>query len=103
MSYSIVHTSQSRFLRLLGGHATEGRRVLVGVTDPICQRVETPEEVRDRILEAARFIDPGQLGSTDDCGFSPFADDTSTSREIAFAKIRARIEGNALASQALGL
>ena len=43
------------------------------------------------------------LGSTDDCGFAPFGDDVSTSRETAFAKIRARLEGNALASQALGV
>ena len=66
-------------------------------------RVETAEEVRDRILEAARFIDPACLGSTDDCGFAPFSDDMSTSRDTAFAKIRARIEGNAMASKALAV
>jgi 5-methyltetrahydropteroyltriglutamate--homocysteine methyltransferase len=33
----------------------------------------------------------------------PFADDTSTSRDIAFAKVRARVEGTALAAQQLGL
>ena len=55
--------------------------------------------MRDRILEAARYIDPANLGSTDDCGFSPFGDDTSTSRDTAFAKIKARVEGNAMASQ----
>ena len=38
-----------------------------------------------------------QLGTTDDCGFSPFCDDTSTTREKAFAKIRSRVEGTALA------
>ena len=92
-----------RVLKLLGAHATGGRRVFVGVTDPISPRVETPAEVRDRILEAARFIDPGHLGSTDDCGFSPFGDDVSTSRDTAFAKIRARVEGNDLASRQLGV
>ena len=94
---------RAQVLRMLGGPGAEGRRVFVGVIDPITPRVETPEEVRDRILEAARFIDPSRLGSTDDCGFSPFSDDTSTSRDTAFAKIRARIDGNALASQALGV
>jgi len=44
-----------------------------------------------------------QLGTTDDCGFSPFADDTSTARETAFAKIRARVLGTALAADALGI
>jgi 5-methyltetrahydropteroyltriglutamate--homocysteine methyltransferase len=41
------------------------------------------------------------LGTTDDCGYSPFSDDTSTTRETAFAKIRARVEGTALASARL--
>jgi 5-methyltetrahydropteroyltriglutamate--homocysteine methyltransferase len=44
-----------------------------------------------------------QLGTTDDCGFSPFADDGSTTRETAFAKIRGRIQGTALASEQLGV
>ena len=55
------------------------------------------------MLEAAKFIDPAHLGTTDDCGFSPFGDDTSTSRDTAFAKIRARVEGTAMASKALGV
>ncbi len=92
-----------RVLKILGAHAKGERRVFVGVTDPIHPRVETPAEVRDRILEAAKFIDPSHLGSTDDCGFSPFGDDTSTSRDVAFAKIRARVEGNAMASKELGV
>ena len=69
---------------------------------PIDPRVETPEEVRDRILEATTYIPVEQLGTTDDRGFSPFCDDTSTSRDTAFAKIRARVLGTALASARLG-
>jgi len=80
-----------------------GQILFVGVTDPIRPRVETPEEVRDRVLEAAEHIPVESLGTTDDCGFSPFADDTSTSREIAFAKIRSRVEGTQLASAILGV
>jgi len=92
-----------RVLKILGAHAKDGRRVFVGVTDPINPRIETAEQVRDHILEAARFIDPAHLGTTDDCGFSPFGDDASTSRDTAFAKIRARVEGNAMASRELGV
>jgi 5-methyltetrahydropteroyltriglutamate--homocysteine methyltransferase len=77
------------------------QRVFVGVIAPIDPRIETPEEVRDRVLEAARFIPADQLGTTDDCGFSPFSDDTSTSRDKAFAKIRARVLGTALAERVL--
>jgi 5-methyltetrahydropteroyltriglutamate--homocysteine methyltransferase len=92
-----------RVLAILGKHATNDRRIFVGVTDPIDPRVETAQEVRDRTLEAARFISPANLGTTDDCGFSPFGDDTSTSRDTAFAKIRARVEGTAMASKELGI
>ena len=42
-------------------------------------------------------------GTCDDCGFAPFGDDTSTTREIAFAKIRARVAGTRLAAAELGL
>jgi 5-methyltetrahydropteroyltriglutamate--homocysteine methyltransferase len=44
-----------------------------------------------------------RLGTTDDCGFAPFADDTSTARETAFQKIQARVEGTELAARELGL
>ena len=77
--------------------------IFVGVTDPIERRVETPEEVRNRVMEAAEFIPLDALGTTDDCGFSPFADDTSTSRETAFAKIKSRVEGTAMAAEVLGV
>jgi 5-methyltetrahydropteroyltriglutamate--homocysteine methyltransferase len=73
------------------------------VIDPIDPRVESPEDVRDRVLEAAEFLRPDQLGTGDDCGFSPFGDDTSTSRDTAFDKVRARVEGTQMAAEKLGL
>ncbi|MFI7053316.1 cobalamin-independent methionine synthase II family protein [Streptosporangium canum] len=93
----------ARVLDVIGAHLRPGTRVFIGVTDPIDPEVETPEQVRDRVLRAARHIPVEQLGTCDDCGFSPFADDTSTSREVAFAKIAARIRGTALAAEALGV
>jgi 5-methyltetrahydropteroyltriglutamate--homocysteine methyltransferase len=77
--------------------------VFIGVTDPINPRVEAVEEVRDRVLQAAEFIPVESLGTTDDCGFSPFADDVSTSRDIAFAKIQRRVQATELASATLGV
>jgi 5-methyltetrahydropteroyltriglutamate--homocysteine methyltransferase len=77
--------------------------VFVGVIDPINPGIETAAEVRDRVLEAASILPIAQLGTTDDCGFSPFADDVSTAREIAFNKIRARVEGTELAAHAIGV
>lgn len=79
-----------------------GQILFVGVTDPITAKIEAPEEVRDRVLEAAEFIPLESLGTTDDCGFSPFADDTSTSRETAFAKVKSRVEGTRMAAEELG-
>lgn len=93
---------RGRVLQIVKAHLKPDQRVFVGVVDPIDPRIETPEEVRDRVLEAAQYIPLGQLGGTDDCGFSPFGDDLSTARETAFAKIRARVEGVAMASEALG-
>ena len=88
-------------LAVIAEHVKADQRVFVGVTDPIDPRVETPEEVRDRVLTAAKYIPAERLGTCDDCGFSPFADDTSTSRDIAFAKITARVEGTRLAADDL--
>jgi 5-methyltetrahydropteroyltriglutamate--homocysteine methyltransferase len=78
-----------------------GQMLFVGVTDPINPKIESPEVIRDRVLEAAEFIPINSLGTTDDCGFSPFADDTSTSRETAFAKVKSRVEGTAMAAKQL--
>jgi 5-methyltetrahydropteroyltriglutamate--homocysteine methyltransferase len=89
-------------LETIRAHLKQGQRVFVGVTDPIDPEVEAPESVRDRILEAADYIPLDQLGTTDDCGFAPFADDTSTARATAFAKIRSRVEGTELAAAQLG-
>ncbi len=94
---------RARVLRIIREHLRPDQRVFVGVVAPIDPHVETPEEVRDRVLEAARYIPVAQLGTTDDCGFSPFSDDTSTSRDTAFAKIRARVQGTALAAEVLGV
>ncbi|WP_067812894.1 cobalamin-independent methionine synthase II family protein [Actinomadura kijaniata] len=90
-------------LAIVAEHLPAQARIFVGVTDPIDPVVETPEQVRDRVLAAARHLPVERLGTCDDCGFSPFADDTSTSRDIAFAKIAARVRGTGLASSALGV
>lgn len=92
---------RKKVLATLRGLLKPGQIIFVGVTDPINPSVETPEQVRDRVFEAAEFIPVSSLGTTDDCGFSPFADDSSTSRETAFAKIRSRVAGTELAAIAL--
>jgi 5-methyltetrahydropteroyltriglutamate--homocysteine methyltransferase len=89
-------------LKIVRTYLKSDQRVFVGVTNPVAPGIETPEEVRDRVLEAAEYIPVEQLGTTDDCGFSPFSDNTSMSRDTAFAKIRARVLGTKLAEQIIG-
>ena len=92
-----------RVLRRIAELLGPGQRVFVGVIDPISREIETPEQVRASVMEAASILPLDRFGTTDDCGFSPFADDTSTARDVAFAKIRARVEGTAMASALLGV
>jgi 5-methyltetrahydropteroyltriglutamate--homocysteine methyltransferase len=90
-----------RVLRLVAKLAGPEQVIFVGVIDPIYPAIETAESVCERVLEAASILPIERLGTTDDCGFSPFADDTSTARETAFSKIRARVEGTELAARKL--
>ncbi len=91
-----------RVLKIIRQYMKADQRVFVGVVSSIDPHIDTAEEVRDRVLEAARYIPAEQLGTTDDCGFAPFSDDTSTSRDTAFAKIQARVRGTALAAEMIG-
>ena len=82
----------------------------IGVIDPLNPTVETQEQVRDDLVVASRYIPVERLGSTDDCGFSPFSIDVKPkhgspdiARDIAFQKIAARVKGTALASEKLGV
>ena len=91
---------RARVLRIIRRYMKPDQRIF-GASSPPSTGRETPEEVRDRT--GSRRIHPaGQLGTTDDCGFSPFSDDTSTSRDTAFAKIHSRVLGTALAVDAIG-
>jgi methionine synthase II (cobalamin-independent) len=82
----------------------------IGVINPQNPRVETPQEVCDDLVLAARYIPKERIGSTDDCGFSPFSIDVKpkhgspdAARDIAFQKIKARVDGTGMASERLGL
>ena len=82
----------------------------IGVVNPLDPRVESPEEIKDALVEASKWIPKDQLGATDDCGFSPFSIDVKPkhgspdfARDIAFQKISNRNKGVALASQELGV
>jgi methionine synthase II (cobalamin-independent) len=106
---------KERVYKLCGEHSREdadgvAQVCFIGVTDPLNPRVEKPEEVRDDLLRASKHIPKERLGSTDDCGFSPFSIDVKpkhgspdVARDIAFKKIAARVQGTAMASEKLGM
>ena len=93
--------NRTKVLKIIKQYLKPNQTAFIGVIDVLNPVIETKEDVRDRILEVAHYIPVSQLGTTDDCGFSPFCDDVSTTRETAFAKIRARIEGTKLAEETL--
>lgn len=86
-----------RLLRIVGDNLHPNQRIYVVVIDVTNELVESTDTVRDRVLSAAKYIQFDQLGTTDDCGFSTFSDDVATSRDTAFSKITARIQGTKLA------
>lgn len=87
---------RSKSLKTMRPFAKGKTRIFVGVTDPISAKIESAVEVQQQILAALDHLPLENFGATDDCGFAPFCDDFSTSRETAFAKIRARVDGGKL-------
>ncbi len=82
----------------------------VGVTVTQSPRPESAQEVCDSLVRAANYIPKERLGSTDDCGFSPFSIDEKPNhgspdyaREIAFQKIKNRVDGTKMAADKLGI
>jgi methionine synthase II (cobalamin-independent) len=82
----------------------------MGVINPLDPAVETPEQVRDDLVTAAKHIPVERLGATDDCGFSPFSRDVKPkhgspdfARDVAMEKISNRIKGAQMASEELGV
>jgi methionine synthase II (cobalamin-independent) len=104
---------KERVYKLIGKHSRADANgvpqvCFIGVINPLDPRVETPQEVAADLLLAAQYIPKERLGSTDDCGFSPFSIDVKPkhgspdiARDIAFQKIAARVEGTKIASEKL--
>ena len=106
---------RDRVYRLIGEYLREDANgvpqfAYIGVINPLNPRVESAEEVRDALVRAANFIPAERLGSTDDCGFSPFSIDEKPNhgspdyaRDVAFQKITNRVQGTRLAAEQLGV
>jgi methionine synthase II (cobalamin-independent) len=100
---------------LIGKHSRDDANgvaqvCFIGVTVTQSPRAESAQEVCDQLVRAANFIPKDRLGSTDDCGFSPFSIDEKPNhgspdyaREIAFQKIASRVQGTRMAAERLGV
>jgi methionine synthase II (cobalamin-independent) len=101
--------------KLVGEHSRDdadgvAQIVHIGVVNPQNPRVETAQEICDELVAAAKHIPKERLGSTDDCGFSPFSIDEKPNhgspdfaRETAWQKITNRVAGTKLAAEKLGV
>ncbi len=69
----------------------EGKDVMVGVIDVASETVETPEQVAETIGQALQFVPKHRLFPCTNCGMAPMP------REVAEAKLRALVEGAAIA------
>jgi 5-methyltetrahydropteroyltriglutamate--homocysteine methyltransferase len=69
----------------------KGKDVLVGVIDVASDVIETPEQVKETILHALKYVPAKHLFPCTNCGMAPMA------REVALAKLKALGEGAALA------
>jgi len=94
----------------IGQHSRDDQMCYIGVTVTQSPRPESAQEICDAIVRAADFIPKERLGTTDDCGFSPFSIDEKPNhgspdyaREIAFQKIANRVEGTRRAAEKLGV
>ncbi len=101
--------------RLVGEHSRDDANgvaqvCFIGVIDPLNPAVETAEQVADELVTASRYLPKERLGSTDDCGFSPFSIDDKPkhgspdfARDVAFQKIATRVRGTEIAAERLRL
>jgi methionine synthase II (cobalamin-independent) len=82
----------------------------LGVTVTQSPRPESAQEICNQLVRAANFMPKERIGSTDDCGFSPFSIDEKPNhgspdyaRDIAFQKITNRVVGTRMAAEQLGI
>jgi methionine synthase II (cobalamin-independent) len=117
--YFLIQLSSERdkdpVYKMIGEHSRDdangvAQMCYIGVTNPQNPRVESADEIRDALVRAANFIPRERLGSTDDCGFSPFSIDEKPNhgspdyaREVAFQKISNRVSGTRMAAERLGV
>jgi 5-methyltetrahydropteroyltriglutamate--homocysteine methyltransferase len=71
------------------------RELGLGVLDVHSDVIETPDEIRDKLLAAARVLGPEKIWGNPDCGLR------TRTWDVAFAKLQNLVEGARLAREAV--
>ncbi len=76
--------------------------IVAGVIDTLTNFVEHPETVAERLLRVAEVVgDPTRVLAGTDCGFDSTAGQGRVASDVAWAKLRALVEGARIASERL--
>jgi 5-methyltetrahydropteroyltriglutamate--homocysteine methyltransferase len=76
--------------------------IVAGVIDTLTNFVEHPETVAERLARVAEVVrDPARVLAGTDCGFDSTAGQGRVASDVAWAKLRALVEGARIASKRL--
>jgi len=81
-----IETAQSELDTAVLGKLP-GKKIMVGCIDLSDMRVETPQEVADRLRRALKYVKPQDVIVAPDCGMKYLP------RDVAFGKMKAMVEG----------
>ncbi len=90
-----IETAQPN-LDLSALSALPGKTIILGVLNLGDLRVETAQEVADRLRTALRYVEPERLIAAPDCGMKYLP------RDVSFGKLQAMVDGAAIVRQELG-
>jgi 5-methyltetrahydropteroyltriglutamate--homocysteine methyltransferase len=76
----------------------DDRVLIVGVIDTVTNHVEHPELVAERLVRLARIVGRERVIGATDCGFGTYAGVDTVHPSIAWAKLRALVEGAEIAT-----
>ncbi|MGH6787188.1 MAG: cobalamin-independent methionine synthase II family protein [Novosphingobium sp.] len=95
------HQHDWNYFAEIAAQIPEDKILIPGVIDSTTNFVEHPRVVQERIERFAAIVGAKRVIAGTDCGFSTFAGFGAVDPDIVYAKLRALVEGAALASARL--
>lgn len=93
-TFEFAQGDKYNFLELMQKYS-DNKEIGLGVIDVHTDRIEPPELIKDRILRAAKVIEPDKIYVNPDCGLR------TRSWRVAFAKLTNMVRGVELARKAI--